>query len=310
MTAPSPRSASDASGAGIAANVDGGWVELHEFRIGDERAGPCCHREALAARVRRVGGDFVEVSDAAGSEHDGASRHEQPVGEAAPPVADDQTRDERPLGAQLLGKYGLPECGSRRAAHGDASAAMTAAPAMSPRGRTMRCREWAASRESLQRAVLVPIEQHSVADEVVDAGRRFARHPERHPLVDEAGAGRERVGDVLLDAVARTDCGSDPALRQCRRSSADRRGGDDRDRARRELERAEEAGQPAADDHDVVDAVPRARRKERIHVPQLSPPASHAGRLVYRLAGGSGVRRALRGDCERACRDGRAPRLR
>ena len=37
----------------VAADVDRGRMELHEFRIGDQRAGARRHGEALAARLRR-----------------------------------------------------------------------------------------------------------------------------------------------------------------------------------------------------------------------------------------------------------------
>ena len=58
----------------VAADVDGGRVELHELGIGDDRAGARGHAEAAALRFRRVGGDGVEVADAAGGQDHGARR--------------------------------------------------------------------------------------------------------------------------------------------------------------------------------------------------------------------------------------------
>ena len=94
---------------------------------------------------------------------------------------------------------------------------------------------------------------------------RLARHAARHALVDEAGAGRDRVGDVALDRVAGADRRGDAALRPGGGGAfADRRAGEDGDRPRRELQRAEEPGKPAADDDDVVDAAPGGRGKGEI----------------------------------------------
>ena len=60
---------------GIAADVDRGRMELHEFRIGDERSGARRDGKALSARLVRVGGHRIEMPDAAGREHDRARRH-------------------------------------------------------------------------------------------------------------------------------------------------------------------------------------------------------------------------------------------
>jgi hypothetical protein len=59
---------------------------------------------------------------------------------------------------------------------------------------------------------------------------------------------------VRVRAVAFADGGGDAALRPCARGPlAERRGGEDGDRPGAELERSEQAGQPAADDDDVVE---------------------------------------------------------
>ena len=72
-------------------------------------------------------------------------------------------------------------------------------------------------------------------------------------VVDDAVAGGDGVGEMLVDEVALGHGGGDAALRPGRRSAlADRRRGQDRHGARREAQRGEEAGQPAADDDDVV----------------------------------------------------------
>ena len=75
---------------------------------------------------------------------------------------------------------------------------------------------------------------------------------QRNSLIDDAGAGGDRVGRMVFGAVALGNRGGDAALRpQARRAFAERRGGDDGDRVRRELERGEQAGKAAADHNDA-----------------------------------------------------------
>ena len=70
--APSPRSASVASGAGSRPTFEHGGVELDELGIADHRAGARRHGQPATGRLVGVGGDGVEVADAAGGEHHGA----------------------------------------------------------------------------------------------------------------------------------------------------------------------------------------------------------------------------------------------
>ena len=58
----------------VAADVERGRVELDELGVGDDGAGAGGHAEAAALGLRRVGGDGVEMADAAGREDDGARR--------------------------------------------------------------------------------------------------------------------------------------------------------------------------------------------------------------------------------------------
>ena len=68
----------------IAADVDGGGMELHEFRIGDQRARARRHAEAFAARLQRIGGDGIERAEAAGGEDHGAARGTGPAAHRRP----------------------------------------------------------------------------------------------------------------------------------------------------------------------------------------------------------------------------------
>ena len=77
-------------------------------------------------------------------------------------------------------------------------------------------RGFAADREP---AFEIAIEGNAVPQEVMDAGRSFARDPERDRLIDQARAGRDRIGRVRLRAVAFRDRGGDAALRPRRRGA-------------------------------------------------------------------------------------------
>ena len=63
--APSPRKRFGGKRRGIAADVDRGRVELDELGVGDDGAGARGHAKAAAFRLGRVGGDRIEVADAA-----------------------------------------------------------------------------------------------------------------------------------------------------------------------------------------------------------------------------------------------------
>ena len=58
----------------VAADIDGGRMELHELGVGDHRAGAGGDGDALAARLAWIGGDGVDLARAAGREHDRARR--------------------------------------------------------------------------------------------------------------------------------------------------------------------------------------------------------------------------------------------
>jgi hypothetical protein len=135
--------------------------------------------------------------------------------------------------------------------------------AADPHDAALRMRRLA---RQLQRAVEVAVEGDAVAEEVGDAVGRLQRHAARHALVDQAVTGGDGVGNVLVDGVAGADRRGNAALRPGRGGAfADRRAGNHGDRAGRELQRAEQAGQPAADDDDVVDAFPGGGGKRGDH---------------------------------------------
>ncbi len=109
-------------------------------------------------------------------------------------------------------------------------------------GRLLRGREM---------AVGLAVEGRAPGGEVFDAVARFACHAERDLAIDDAAAGGDRVVRMAFGGVAFLDGGGDAALRPIGRTAGpDGRRGENGDRAGRELERAEDPREAAADDQD------------------------------------------------------------
>ena len=89
----------------------------------------------------------------------------------------------------------------------------------------------------------VAIEGHAVLQEVVNARGRFLCQRQCDAFVDDAAADRDGIGRMRLGAVAFGDCRCDAALRPGAGGAlAEGCGGNQRDRTRRELQRAEQSG--------------------------------------------------------------------
>ena len=115
-----------------------------------------------------------------------------------------------------------------------------------PRG----MRGLAADREP---AFEVAIEGNAVAQEIMDARAGLAREAKRDRFVDKAAADGDRIGGMRFGAVAFGDGGGDAALRPCRGGAlAERCGRNHGDRTRRKFQRAEQPGEAATDDDDIV----------------------------------------------------------
>ncbi len=99
----------------------------------------------------------------------------------------------------------------------------------------------------------VAVERDTIVKQVVDARAGFARQSQRHRLIDQGRAGGDGIGGVRLGAVALGDRGCDAALRPCRRGAlTEWRRRNHGDRTRRQSQRAEQPGETAADDDDIV----------------------------------------------------------
>ena len=253
--APSPRSASVASGAGSAPDVDGGRMELHEFRVGDHGAGASGHGDAVAARLARIGGDGVELADAAGREHHGARRQRMASRRTAAvdaPQADDLARHRQQQISAVKPSITRIE--------GVARTAATSAAMIARAGRVALDMQDAARGHAPPRG-----RQHELAFEVLVERHAIARADPRPAPGPRAPAASATFSSTIpapaRDRIARHDarrCRLRPSPRRCRpapmgsrrlrRAARPRRPS----RARRELERAEQTGKAAADDDHVV----------------------------------------------------------
>ncbi len=147
-----------------------------------------------AAGLGRIGGHGVEMPDAAGRQHDRARRNGHRPGGGVADFAQLQPGDRAVLGQQRFGgvAFDHPDRGRVRDGFdqrrhdrlaGQVAVDMDDAP--------RRMRGLAADREP---AFEVAVERDAVVQEVVDAGAGFARDPQRERLIDQAGAGGDRIG--------------------------------------------------------------------------------------------------------------------
>ena len=228
-------------------------MELHEFGVGDHGAGARGDRKPKAARLGRVGGHRIEMADAAGREHDRARGDRERAAPSRLGFAQLQAGDGAVVGQQRFGDKTFDHADRRRVANrvgerGDDRLAGHVAAHMHDAPRRMR--GFAADREL---AFEIAVERNAITQEIVDACGRLARKRQRDRFVDDAAAGRDRIRGMRFGTVAFGHRRGDAALRPGAGSAlAERRRGDQRDRTRREFQRAEQSGQAAADDDDVV----------------------------------------------------------
>ncbi len=188
--------------SGIAADVDRGRVELHEFEIGEHGAGAGRKRDAVAIGFNWVRRHGIKMTDASGRQHHGAGSKMRRLCRAAPCAArhhagDAAIRDRQPLGNEILDhpdRGRLPDlCDQRR----DDGLARHIAIHMNDAAFRMRC--LAPDRQS---ALEIAIERDPIAQEILDPLARLADHDPRDGLIDCAGTCDDRVGEMLLRCIA------------------------------------------------------------------------------------------------------------
>ena len=237
----------------IAADHDRGRMKLHEFRIGDHGAGARGDRKPEPAGLGRICRHRIEMPDAAGRQHHRARRNDDRFGGGVGNLPQLQSGNRAILGQQRFGEVAFDHPDRRRVAHcfdqrGDDRLAGHVATHMHDAPRGMR--GFPADREL---ALEVAIERNTVMQEVADTVAGFARQSQRHRLIDQAGADRDRIGGVRLRAVAFGNRRGNAALRpRCRGAFAQSCRGNHRNATRRQFQRAEQSGETAADNDDIV----------------------------------------------------------
>jgi len=237
-------------------------VELDELEIGEPRAGPVGHRQAVPGRDVRVARVAVDLATAAGREdhavrevgaphlrpavEDPAADHPPRVGAAQSELlAADQVDAEvvlvdrdRPV-LEAAGEQRVFQHAARRVlAVQDPPAGM---PAL------------AAEIEGGVRRRLRALEVRPQAQQALDQARTGLDHPAHHVLVAETIARREGVLDVQLEIVQRGEHGGDSPLGVVRVAFAGVLLGDDPDRALRGREQGKlQPRDPGSDDQGTT----------------------------------------------------------
>ena len=251
--APSPRNASVASGAGsrpIAIAV--GWnctnsvsASMAPARAADARPSP--------RASRRIGGHRIEMTDAAGRQHDRARRQ---CGEAFHPASSGrECRGRVPsVDDQFLGDEAFEDADARRVPHGrnerrhDGAARRVALHADDA---ARRMRGLARDHEL---ALEIAVERNAVGQKIGNALRRLARHGERESPRRRCRRPQRSCRAHVLPAcrLRPTAAAMPPCAHALDAPCPSGAAVITRDRPRRELQRAEQAGEAAADDDDVV----------------------------------------------------------
>ena len=237
--------------------VEAGRVELHEFHVGDARAGPPRHRDAVAGRALRRGREQIGSPRAAGGEDRRAGGVESDGtrgainGIDAPDVA-------RARIALLVARGGQVDndlVGNERdvgVRGGSLEQRLLHRPAGGIGDVDDAAVRMAALARQVQR-VAFGRERDAELLEAGDGGGRALHHHFDDATVVEAGAGDHRVVDMAGKGVARLQHGRDAALRPGGRALVQRALGEHRHaEALGEIERRRQSRRARADDEDVA----------------------------------------------------------
>jgi hypothetical protein len=188
---------------GVLAHIDGGRMKLDEFSVGDHGAGASGDGDTLAARLAWIGGDGVDLAGAAGGEHHRARRQQQPAARLT-------TVDRRKLDAldaaitqqEIAGREAFDHADRGRRPHRGQQCRHDGAPgrvALDVQDAVPAMRRLAAQHEM---AFQVLVERHAVAKQILDPVAGLARQQLGDFLVDDTGAGADRILGMMLGAVA------------------------------------------------------------------------------------------------------------
>ncbi len=198
--APSPPERLGRQRRGIAADIDGGRVELHEFRVGDQRARARGHGHALGDRGGRIGGDGEQPARAAGGEHDFVRFDHQIFAVYFRRNAADCAVRIFAERVSMRARSTISTCLAARTAR--ISASMIALPARSPRDADHAWTRVCGFQALREFAVRTAVERHAERDQVHHARRALAREHFCNNRIDQACSRFHRVQRVQIGAIA------------------------------------------------------------------------------------------------------------
>ncbi len=196
-------------GGGVAPDVDGRGVELHELGIGDAGAGGGGQRQALADGRGRIGGHCIEAAQPSGRQ-DGRGR--QDLAQAAAGFHQHPAHPalcvlEQGAGVDALAHLDVRRRGGRGGDRlHDGPAGLVA---LHPRDAGARVGRLQALREA---AAGVAVEGRAELGQPADGIRPFMGQEGRHGRIGQARAGGDGVGGVQRLVVALGQGRGDPAL--------------------------------------------------------------------------------------------------
>ena len=173
-------------------------MELHEFGIGDHRAGARRHAQAFAARFQRIGGDAHRARPGRRWRRSRRGRGTAPAAHPRPMPWRANRPVTRPSSIASSTAWKPSSMRDRRrrqrARRQGAGDFRAGAVALHMHDAGARMGRFAAQR---QRAVGVAVERRAQSQQIGDAVGRFARHQIDDAGIAQARAGRHRVGGMV-----------------------------------------------------------------------------------------------------------------
>ena len=245
-------------GRGVAADIDGGGMELDELRIGDLRAGQGGEAQTLAPQLGRSRSHGIETADTARGQNHGRRDNLGQLSALFDQHAPDAAAVVLQEAAQALARPDLDvRMGKRRRGDSGHDGA-TGLVALDPRHAGPAVGGFQAEEE---RPLGVSIEGRAQLGQPADGRCPLCRQQGRALRIDQTGAGGHSICGVQSRVVVLRQGRGHAALGPGRGATLVERGaGEHHDLARGRRQGGREAGEPGADDEDAV--VPDAGRHQ------------------------------------------------
>ena len=204
---------------GVGPEPQHGRVELHELEVAQPRTGAQGQGDTVAGRDRRVGGRREDLAQATARQHDGAAPGDaDAVLHTLAEHVDGHAGDTVVSGHQVERERMLDHVDLRSLVDGGGKRALDLGA-----GRVTACVHdpvamMPALTGELELAERCRVEGRSERDQLAQCSGALGDERADSILVAQPGAGRQRVVEVVLGAVPRTDRGGHAAHRPARRA--------------------------------------------------------------------------------------------